>query len=85
MNNSDQIKEYLIMNKDHINSILQPLGQELINLQSVEHPVFHDLIEQEYLEKARSLITLELTKVLQVNAEECIIVLEDINLKEYLK
>lgn len=79
-----EIKDYLISNKEHLVSLLQP-HKDKKNFLEDSLPFFNGEIELQYVELRRNIIATEITKSLAISYEDVIVYLEDINLEEFLK
>lgn len=80
--NKQKIKDYLLTNQDVFKCFYNEIMlQETIDS---EHPIFEDIIIEQYIDKIKREIVLELVKVLNVSSEECYEVIDDWNLKVFL-
>jgi len=75
----------LIHNFEIYRKLVEPLKEQLKELLEKEDPLFHEEINKQYIEMIKSEFLQEITKRLQVTSEEAMGVIEDLNLKEYLK
>ncbi len=82
---NDLIKDYLINNKEHLMKLTQPMRYIKSNLLKKYPEVFSDYIKEQYFELTKSIIIQDITKALAVSTEDVILVLEEINVEEYLK
>jgi uncharacterized FlgJ-related protein len=77
---------YLIDNKEHFVEKLRPFTEQKSKLlNSEEHWLFSEEIKEQYDSLARSTIGDEITKKLGIPLEEVILILENVNLDEYLQ
>lgn len=81
----EQIIEYLVKNKEHFKESHQWLVDEKMKLFGIHSPLFHDDIEKEHNEMLNSLIITEVSASLGADYESICVVLEDLNLKEFLQ
>lgn len=83
--NDSLIQDYLVANKEHLKlscSSLETTKNSLLN----KHPeAFTDFIKEQYHNMIRNIIVNEVTKALAIPAEDVILVLDSINVEEYLK
>lgn len=75
----------MIHNKSYYLDLIKDVTPQLEWLLKDEDPVFHNDIEKNYLDVCKSKIILNVTWRLQINAEDAMVVLSAIDLKEYLK
>lgn len=82
---SNAIVDYLVANKEYLYECLKPLRYEYARHMVVEDPIFHDEIRNSYCKRVRSIIAVEASKAIACDTENCLIILEGIDLNEYLK
>lgn len=75
----------LIHNQAHYVSLLNDLLNQRKMVLETEDPVFHQEIEKNFEETAKSIILQDVVKRLLITPEDAMIVLNELNLKEYLK
>ena len=78
------LKEELITNVDFYKELLNKELLKRANLLKSEDRLFHNDIENEFIFVIRSKLAEDLTKRFAINPEECIIELEELNLKDIL-
>lgn len=79
------IVSYLIHNQLHYKDLVKDLTQQLSELLYNEDPVFHRDVERNYLDLVKQKIIADLTSRLPVTVENAIIILEGLNIREFLK
>ncbi len=80
----DDIRDYLIANQEFLNGCCKNL--KTTRKYCIErHSEFRDIINKQFLEMVQSTIIHHVTNALAIPAEDVILVLEEIDLKEYLK
>lgn len=80
----DQIKDYLITHKLRLKELLEPIVIAKDYMIKIDF-LFNEEIMEQFNRKIRSDIANEVSKDLACDYETIIILLEDINLMEYLK
>lgn len=80
----DLILVDLIHNQSHFVSIVKDLTDQLPELINKD-PLFKEEIENNYISLVKSRFLQDITKRLTVNSEDALSILDNINLKEYLK
>lgn len=79
------IVDYLVANKEYVNECLKDLRYQHATLIVTEDPVFHQDIWNDYCKAVKYVIAIEASKAIGCDTENCLIILESIDLKEYLK
>lgn len=82
---NDIIITDLINNQDYYKLVAQDLTDELTNILKTEDPVFYDAIKHNYFDLVRQRFLIEMTTRLKVSPEDAMIVLQTVNLEDYLK
>ena len=78
------IKLFLVHNQWHLQDLISPLLKQKIELYKSEPIEFHPMIHQEFLGLVKQALASEITKCLPVSAESVTIVLQSLNLNEYI-
>lgn len=81
---SDAIKDYLISNAEHLESLVQPHREKKDRLEN-NLRFFNGEIEEQYNNLKKYIIANEVTNSLAIPYEDVIVVLESINLEAYIK
>lgn len=79
---SDKIDDYLINNLDFLKEVIQPLKQVRDNALKTD-PIFSDIIREQYQERVRGTIALQICLNLGCSFEDAMIRLEEVKV-EYL-
>ncbi len=79
-----EIIDWLINNKTNLKLLLNDLTVERKKLLASEDAVFHTDIQKEYEKEVKVLINIEISRNLGVSTDECKLVTETLNIKEYL-
>ena len=85
MTNREIIIHAIIHNQEHFKNSTKEFTKQMNDLLTKEKNEFHHDIVEQYKGLVKGVIGDELTKRLAIPIEEVLIVLEDINLLEYLK
>lgn len=80
----EMVVTYLTDNHEHIKELVNPLTLLYSTAVSTD-PLFKEDVDKQYQDNVCSIITNEVTKRLGVSTEDVLVVLEGIDLKEYLK
>lgn len=85
-NNSVQqsIFLFLLYNQEHFKSLVEPFKTRREAHLKQEDSSFHEEIREQYDAFVRSLIVDEITNNLAISTEDAMIMVEDLNLNEYL-
>lgn len=75
---------HLIHNQQYYKDMITPYTKRRDNFLIINDKVFHDDINNQYWDMVKSVIASDLNFSLAVSYEDAIVVLEEINLKEYL-
>ncbi len=77
--------DYFVNNHEHLKELLQPHCDRYLALMDEEDPILRNDIDREFSYVVKSVLINESSKALAVSTEECMIVVESIDIKEFLK
>lgn len=80
----DAVLTYLLPARDGLREYVKPLREYRDALLEKHDAVFGDDIREQYLEAAKSMIADHVSKAVNVDIENTLIVLEQVNLGEFL-
>lgn len=83
MTNEEQIVFILVNKQSYFKELVKPLieAKEILKV----NKIFNDDVEKEFKDKVFSLFVDDITKNLAIPTEDVMIVLENLNLNEYLR
>jgi hypothetical protein len=85
MNNNEQVLLMdLIHNQQLYKKSVESLLNQLKGLLETEDPILHNNIKKQFKDKVKSEFLQQAVKRLQITAEEALIVIESLNIEEYL-
>lgn len=76
---------YLIANQEHIKQKVSPFTRQRERLLSTDNNVFKEEIDKQYHDVVKSTIGDEITSKLGIPIEDVLIILENLNVEEYIK
>lgn len=76
---------YLIANQQHIIEKMKPFTERRKNLLSSEEGIFQEEIDKQYEDIVKSTIGDEITAKLGIPIEDVLVILENLNVNEYIK
>jgi hypothetical protein len=85
MNDNSSILDDLLLNKEHYRALVEPLNQKIDQLLVSENKVFKDDIMAQFQETTRWIFAKDIHKRFNIDIDEAYILLENINIRSYLK
>lgn len=79
------VVHYLIANQEHVKEKIKPFTEQKKTFLEQNGNLFEEEIDKQYEDIVRSTIGDEITAKLGIPLEDVLIVLENLNVKEYLK
>lgn len=80
----DKIITYLVDNHEHIRERVRSYTNDKLDYLEKYNKVFHDDIRDGYLEVVTSYLVTDLANRYAISAEDVLVVLEDLDLEQYL-
>lgn len=82
---TESIFMYLLYNQGHFKKEFEPFEKQRDHLLRLEDSSFHEEINNQYTDLIKQSIVDGITRDLAISTEDAIIVIEALNLNEYLK